>query len=444
MMKALRLFICLLIITCSLSGCKKVPSSEKERPVVNSISFNLTQATPGTKISVTGIATDPQGDQLTYTWSSEQGTISDPNNPSTDWVISPTCQSNSNAKISLTVSDGKVSSSLDKEIPIVMGVTVSGKAIYKGTSIPLSGVNIKMGPFSTLTATDGTFVIFHIAPGSNTLEAHKPGFDTFVDTEDISSDKYFELSMTSGTETRKIYGSVKTIDSIPLNGIRVIMLNNDMTESTLTCLTDIDGSYQISDIPQGTRYFKFLNESNSNNCQTVTSNIEVADVDEKLIVRMKILRSIDILQNGWEFKTSDLSAPYNGTSYVLTTDGTNSTITNKLFRPAYCCPIPIDADYPQVVMNQRLTGTFKTPGQVYFKSPASTQFYMGSDCNAWPDYAFTIYTYWSSAVNSFTLDYLTINSSYKGTSLKLTFGLFRWSGAMPLWEIKSLGVTYFY
>lgn len=443
-MKASRTLVCLLIFSSLLISCNKNSSIDEQRPVIQSISFNLSQVTPGTKISVSSIVTDPQGDQLTYNWTSNDGTIADPNNASTEWVISPTCQSNSNAKISLTVSDGRETSSLDKEISIIMGITVSGKVVYAGTSIPLSGVNIELGPFSSLTATDGTFVLFHIAPGYNTIEASKTGFDTYTETEDISSNKAYIVSMTSGIETKKVYGSVKTIDSIPLNGIRIIMLNEDKTESSLTGITDNNGDYQISSVPKGARYFKFLNESNSNNCQAITSETDVAGIDKKLDVRMKIERQIDILQNGWEFMTSDLSAPFNGTAYVLTTDGTNAAKPNKLFRPVYCCPIPIDADNPRIIMTHMLTGSLKTPGQLYYKSPASTQFFMSSDCTAWADYSTSIYTYWSSPISSFLPDYLTINNTFKGGSLKLTFGLFRWSGTMPLWEIKSVIVSFYY
>jgi hypothetical protein len=443
-MKNSNAIICLLILPSFLISCNKESSLDEQRPVIHSINFNQSQVTPGSKISVTSEVTDPQGDQLTYTWTSAYGTISDPNKSSTEWVISPACQSNSNATISLTVSDGKVTSSLDKEVPVIMGITVSGKAFYLGTSIPVSGVSIKLGPFSTLSSSDGSFVFFHIAPGSDIIEASKTGFNDYVKTEDISSvNRVFSIPM-SGIETKKIYGSAKTIDSIPLSGIRVIMLNDDKTESSLTGLTDIDGHYQISSIPQGTRYLKFLDESNPNNCQTITNDLEVGDADKKFDVRMKIERQIDILQNGWEFKTSDLSAPFNGTSYVLTTDGTNPSVTNKYFRPVYCCPIPPDADNPQVVMTHKITGTLKTPGSVYYRSPASTQFYMSSDCSNWVDYSLSAYTYWSSPIPALTPDYLSISTSLKGTSVKFSFGLFLRSGTMPLWEIKSILVTYYY
>jgi hypothetical protein len=73
--------------------------------------------------------------------------------------------------------------------------------------------------------------------------------------------------MTSSTGTKKIYGSVKTIDSIPLSGIRVILLNDDKSPSSITDITDNNGNYQISSVPQGKRSFNFLNESNPNNCQ---------------------------------------------------------------------------------------------------------------------------------------------------------------------------------
>ena len=444
-MKASKNLICLLILPTFLISCNKTSTSDEQRPVIHSIDLDASQVTAGSKVSVTSSVTDPQGDQLTYTWTSSYGTISDPNNSSTEWVISPTCQTNSNAKISLTVTDGKETSSMDKEIPIIMGIIVSGKVLYSGTSIPISGVTIKLGPFSSITGNDGTFIFFHIASGSKTLEAGKSGFDNYAKTEDISSENNaFTFSMISGTETKKVYGSVKTIDSIPLSGIRIIMLNDDKTLSSLTDITDINGNYQISSVPQGIRSFKFSNESNPNNCQVVTQDVNVASDDLKNNVRMKIERNIDVLQNGWEFKTADLSAPFNGTAYVLTADGTSPSNANKYFRPAYCCPIPADAEDPQATLIHRLTGSLKTPGVLFYKSPANTQFYMSSDCTTWVDYTYSNYTYGSTAITSFLPDYYPISSSYKGRSIKFTFGLYQWQGIMPLSEVKSLNVSYYY
>jgi hypothetical protein len=122
----------------------------------------------------------------------------------------------------------------------------------------------------------------------------------------------------------------------------------------------------------------------------------------------------------------------------------DATNTTKYFRPAYCCPIPLDADDPQAIIIHKLTGTLKTPSEIYYKSPASTQFYMNSDCSNWVVYSTNNYTYWSTAITSFQPDYFTISNSYKGGSIKFSLGLFRWAGLMPLWEIESLYVSYYY
>jgi hypothetical protein len=444
-MKAIKYLFYILILTSVLPGCNKTSTSDEQRPVINSIDLNASQVTAGTKVLVTSSVTDPQGDQLSYKWTSSYGTISDPDNSSTEWVISPTCQTNRNVKITLTVSDGKETSSLDKGIPVVMGIIVTGKVFYAGTSIPMPGVSIKLSPFSTITGNDGTFTLFHIAAGSCTIEASKSGFDSEMKTEVITSDNNnFTFPMTSGIGTKKIYGSVKTIDSIPLIGIRVILLNDDKSPSTLTDLTDNNGNYQISAVPQGKRSFSFSNESNPNNCQLLTKDVDIAGNDLKNNVRMKIGRQIDVLKNGWESRTTDLSTPFNGTAYVLTADGSIASNTNKYFRPVYCCPIPADADDPQVILTQKLTGTLKTKGTLFYLSPANTQFYMSTECTTWVDYLYSAYTYWSTAITSFQSDHFTISNSYKGLSVKFTFGLYRWQGTMPLWEVKSLNVSYYY
>jgi hypothetical protein len=424
-----------------LAGCKKDSRSDDQKPVINSITVTPESATPGETVTLTVNASDPQGNMLSYLWSVSQGTLSDPAKPSTELIISPIAQVNSYSKILLTVSDGTYSSTSEKEIFVDSGVTVSGKANYSGTNIPVSGLRIKLGPYSTITSSDGLFVFLHITPGIRTIEAEKSGFDNFVRTENItSSNNVFTIGITSTTETRMVSGTVKTVDNILLKGIRVVMLNDDRTESTLIDTTDLTGHYEIRSVPTGTRTFKFSNANNPNNCQPATYDIVVNNPQPIFDAALKMERNIDMLQNGWEFASADLSAPFSGISYVLTSDNTDG---NRYFRPAYCCPIPADAENPVVLFEHKLTGTLRVPGGYFYLSPASAQIYMNSDCTTWVDYRNSGYTYWSYPISSFHTDRY-IGNSFKGKSVKITLGLYRYHGVMPRWEIKSLVVNYYY
>jgi hypothetical protein len=83
-MRFLQSIILLLIFQLLIPGCKKDTSGDDQKPVINSITFNAESVTPGEKVTVSCSATDPQGDNLTYTWTVVQGTLSDPSNTSTE------------------------------------------------------------------------------------------------------------------------------------------------------------------------------------------------------------------------------------------------------------------------------------------------------------------------------------------------------------------------
>jgi hypothetical protein len=434
--------IATLLILLIVPSCRKHDSGEDKMPVIESISVSPDVVTPGETISVISDVTDPNGLNLTYSWSVSQGSLSEPAKPATQWVISPIAPVNTNSKITLTVSNGIYTSIKVKEVMVSSGITVSGRAFYYGTTIPIPGLTVKIGPFSTITGTDGRFVFPHVTPGLKTIEAEKTGFDPYQKSENISgSNNVFSIGITSNTETRRITGTAKTIDNILLSGIRVVMLNADNTESTLIDTTDAGGHYEIKGIPPGTRSFKFTDLLNPGNILSITSEIEINGPMVEYDAFMKLERNIDMLQNGWEFGSADLSAPYDGTSYKLTS---NSADGNRYFRLAYCCTIPEEAENPVAIYVHRLTGTIKIPSAIYYKSPASAQLYMSSGCSTWVDYVNYTYSYWSSPITTFYSEYRFIGSSFKGKTLKFTFGLYRYSGSMPVWEIKSFVVNYYY
>lgn len=430
------------LIATGMVACSGDNSDLDKMPVISSVTVSPATVTPGETVTVTANATDPAGLSLTYTWSVTQGSLSETAKPATSWVISPVAPVNTASKITLKVSNGTYTSIVTKEVMVSQGVTVSGRAFYYGTTIPIPGLAVKIGPFSTVTGNDGRFVFAHMTPGNKTIEALKTGFDPYTKTENISaSNNTFIIGITSNTETRKISGIATTIDNIHLSGIRVVMLNSDNTESTLSDTTDINGNYEIKGIPPGTRSFKFTDVQNPGNIKPVTSEVEVNVSSVSYNAYMKLERNIDILQSGWEFASADLSAPFDGTSYKLTSGASDG---NRYFRPAFCCTIPPEAENPVAIFNHRLIGTLRIPSGFYYKSPASAQFYMSSSCSTWVDYVNSTYSYWTSSITTFYSEYKFISDTFKGKTIKFTFGLYRYGGVMPTWEIKSFVVNYYY
>ncbi len=131
-----------------LNGCKKEDNSA---PVIRVIAFAPALATPGATVQVSAIVTDVEKDRINYSWSTDDGQISDPTSPIAYWTLSPDASINSMATIRLTVSDGKGMAEKDQKINITSGVEVKGMVSFAGTSIPLSGVTVRMGEIIATT-----------------------------------------------------------------------------------------------------------------------------------------------------------------------------------------------------------------------------------------------------------------------------------------------------
>ncbi|GEM_PF-1251711 len=111
-MNYLKFFFILLILLTYISCDKSVdPKEENRPPVIVSISSNpITSATDrlpgGSAVQITVVATDPDDDQLSYTWHVSEGQFDgDIDKASVTW-IAPMSETDKNYEITVTVSDG--------------------------------------------------------------------------------------------------------------------------------------------------------------------------------------------------------------------------------------------------------------------------------------------------------------------------------------------------
>lgn len=419
-------FIHLFFLIFFIYGCEK--QNENQPPEIKEIVLDKTSITPGGVLQVTSTVIDADGDNLTYTWNSQDGNLSEPNKPSTLWTISPSFITNKNASIKLTVTDGKLITTEVREIIVREGNTVSGAVYYAGTSIPISGVTITIGSFSTTTTTDGLFSIKHIASGVSNIIATKTGFDTFNRTESISSTNcVFNINLTSSTETKMLYGIVKTVENITLAGIRIVVLNQDGTESGLTDVTDLNGHYQIASVPQGTRLIKFKNENNLNTCKEVSYEVYVANFDKSFDARIKILRNVDLFTDGFESNVSGINAVFYVGHYELENIAT--------FRPIKCVEIPLDAESPYLRIDHYMFCNGILVGVPFYG--INCKLYLIPNCTDWST---TNYSYWNDAIMnptkySFKLD------NFLGKSIRPCFKI---SAVDYHWTIVALNVDYYW
>ena len=100
----------ILLLTAGLCS-NPTPTPKNNPPTPPNITASSTWVGYNEQVNLTATSTDPDGDPLTYTWTAEAGTFSNPNTATTVWT-SPTYdhEGDYNFKITATVSDGKATS----------------------------------------------------------------------------------------------------------------------------------------------------------------------------------------------------------------------------------------------------------------------------------------------------------------------------------------------
>lgn len=233
-------------------SCQK----ENNPPSIQQITATPRVTTIGETVQLICTAFDVDGDMLIYSWSSNEGSfIGSTSSNSVTWKA-PDVAGYYN--ISISVTDSKSIIEQSKIINVkVPPSEVTGFVYFSGTTIPVSGVLVKIGALQSTTSLDGKFSI-KSNMGNQLVQADKDGFDPYsknINVTDTSNQIIIEL--TSGTYTSRVYGTVNNEKGLPLTGIPVILLNPDGEESTLKTITDASGYYQLLSVPQGTRIIHF-------------------------------------------------------------------------------------------------------------------------------------------------------------------------------------------
>jgi len=278
-----------------LSGsCQKQPANHP--PVINSIVLEPGRNfTPGSDIKVTIDVEDSDQDELQFLWEAEGGVLSTPDQRSTNWELDTGAEPSSYESISVTVSDGKSVVSETHTIQVSEGLLMTGIATYSGTSIPVPGVEISIGKFTTVTDKNGRYLIEHLKEGSTLVIAKKQGFDPFEAEVYVDNPKsVFHISMTSPIHTGKVLGIIKTIDDVIYEGLKVVLLNPDESESELYGYTNGDGEFVLEDVPLGLRNLMIQSKGNESHFlnDSMIYEINMNNSGISYNARIKIRRTI--------------------------------------------------------------------------------------------------------------------------------------------------------
>ncbi len=137
--------ILLFVLSCSGSDSNpSAPSQENRAPVLSSITMSPSSANTGETCTLSAVATDQDGDNLTYTWSGDNGTFATTTGSSVQWTAPSTAGSYS---VSCTVSDGEDNDTetlaiqvTENEAPVISSITASSSSIYPSETTTLTVV----------------------------------------------------------------------------------------------------------------------------------------------------------------------------------------------------------------------------------------------------------------------------------------------------------------
>lgn len=232
-------------------GCQ----NQNEPPIIQSLNANPPSVNINKTTRLTCLAIDPDSKDLSYSWSSINGTFPDGNSESSVIWNAP----NKPGKYikTVTVSDGKNTSTQTITIDVLQSAVVNGHVYFSGTFIPISGVIIQIGEEQYTTNTSGKFT-FEAGIGAINLKASKDGFISYVGNiiiEELNDE--IKIELTSELFSKKIFGVVKnSYDLNPVEGVQIIVLNPDGNDSELLATTSSNGNYEILNVPQGNRTIK--------------------------------------------------------------------------------------------------------------------------------------------------------------------------------------------
>jgi hypothetical protein len=185
-------------ITVSVSDGKASPVSEScniqvvnTPPVITSLTSSATNVAPEESCTITCVASDADGDTLTYDWSPTGGTISGTGS-SVTWAAPAT---EGTYTISVTVSDGKggtASDSCDITVEMKFG-SIDIQSSPDGATVYLDGVD---------TGNITPYVITNLAPGSHTvmLEVYHYKYREQTVTVTANDTTYLNWSLTYAPE----------------------------------------------------------------------------------------------------------------------------------------------------------------------------------------------------------------------------------------------------
>lgn len=223
-------------------GCQK--PEDNTAPVISELVIYPSLPKAGQMVSLTGIASDEQGDRISYSWVASGGTFVDSlgSNP----IIWQAPSEPDTITIYLHASDDELTTTASQSFYLDYGVgIVSGHITDFSTGFLLNGAVININGDEVTTGPDGYFRFTDVLSGNNIpISATAQNYVTYAEFIDVKVDENIvDISMTLLTEVGRIAGYVSdVVTEEKLEG--VIVQTGDVIDTT-----EADGYYELYNVP---------------------------------------------------------------------------------------------------------------------------------------------------------------------------------------------------
>ncbi len=241
------LLLCLIAASCE----------RNHKPVIAELNCLTDSRSAGTIFTLRVLASDVDGDIITYYWKADEGTFTTLiNDREVSWK-SPVNGAGKIFDITVFVSDGK--NQVSRTFQIQLGEpdlgSLSGQANFTNFKIPIPSVNITIGGKTATTDVNGKFFVAGIPAIEDTLFAAKQDYSTAKSVITILANDTIgvTIELTSVNLSTKLSGVVTDQDGLLLDNTKVAILNPDGSLSKLITTTDEAGFYRLWYIPFGDR-----------------------------------------------------------------------------------------------------------------------------------------------------------------------------------------------
>ncbi|MCF6271409.1 MAG: hypothetical protein L3J41_16985, partial [Melioribacteraceae bacterium] len=227
-----------------LSCSKNTPTEPiNNAPVIKSITANLTNMRINETTSISCIATDSDGDELTYLWFSNDGTF--PNGSSGPTVNWKAPNVDGKHVIVVTVSDVKEVIKDSIEMTVNSDNAILGTVYKTNTNIVIPNALVEISGKSTITSEEGFYRIENIPSGEAVIKVTLTDYEVYEDTLSIIPDKTTEYDI-------YLIGSIMftghVADVETQAGIKDVKITIDGREDS----TDSNGYYEFFNFTPGT------------------------------------------------------------------------------------------------------------------------------------------------------------------------------------------------